>query len=218
MDRTFSYGSAQLGQVRVCARVQQAEVSSAALPLQISYDRSSSRQVLDRDQQMENLRVAWLLARAEEQRSRAPDPAQKLRLTEELIDLSRRAGKQRFTARLEHQRQQLQQHGALDRDGEALMMQDVRQSGRLAMILPTIKRVPPMRANRLDVACATHPGHLRRRNEDACGVRWLDPGCAALVVLADGMAGHGGGEVAGRLAVKTVLDTLDIARAIRRGG
>jgi len=53
---------------------------------------------------------------------------------------------------------------------------------------------------RMEAAGHTHPGRQRRQNEDAFAVE-LDMG---LFVVADGMGGHAGGEVASRLAVSTV--------------
>jgi serine/threonine protein phosphatase PrpC len=46
----------------------------------------------------------------------------------------------------------------------------------------------------------------RSRNEDACGF-WSD-GDRGCYVLADGAGGHGGGDVAARIAVETVLATF----------
>ena len=52
-----------------------------------------------------------------------------------------------------------------------------------------------------DVGSVTHPGKVRRRNEDSCLVR-TDTGMWA---VADGMGGHDAGDVASR----TVIETLD---------
>lgn len=49
------------------------------------------------------------------------------------------------------------------------------------------------------------PGLVRTSNQDACSVDILDPRQnAALLVVADGMGGYEGGEVASRIAVETV--------------
>lgn len=59
--------------------------------------------------------------------------------------------------------------------------------------------------SKLDV----HTAHLsrtggRKRNEDSCGYWTSDAGCCW--VVSDGAGGHGGGDVASRLVVKTVLE------------
>ena len=54
----------------------------------------------------------------------------------------------------------------------------------------------------------------RDRNEDACG--WWQ-GALTCCVLADGAGGHGGGDSAARLAVRTVLDDFVAAPEVRPG-
>lgn len=56
----------------------------------------------------------------------------------------------------------------------------------------------------LKAAWLTHCGHVREHNEDlGCLVRLRESGAIALAVL-DGMGGHGGGDVASRIAVRTL--------------
>lgn len=56
----------------------------------------------------------------------------------------------------------------------------------------------------LKAAWATHPGKVRERNEDlGCVVRLRESGALGLAVL-DGMGGHGGGDMASRIAVRSL--------------
>lgn len=59
-------------------------------------------------------------------------------------------------------------------------------------------------AGRLSIAAASDPGRKRAQNEDRVG---SDPD-HGIAVLADGMGGHKGGEVASGLAVETILADL----------
>lgn len=67
---------------------------------------------------------------------------------------------------------------------------------------------------RLDIAAQTDIGRRKQRNEDFCGVYREDtPGLrlfreGALLCVADGLGGHGGGDVASKLAVSIVKDVL----------
>jgi protein phosphatase len=58
---------------------------------------------------------------------------------------------------------------------------------------------------RLNISHRSDPGRVRPNNQDSYTVDLLDPrGNAALLLVADGMGGYEGGEVASRLAVDTV--------------
>ncbi|HEY3368587.1 MAG TPA: protein phosphatase 2C domain-containing protein [Symbiobacteriaceae bacterium] len=58
---------------------------------------------------------------------------------------------------------------------------------------------------RLEFGHRSDPGLVRPTNQDAFSVDLLDPrGNAALLLVADGMGGYEGGEIASRLAVDTV--------------
>ncbi|MDR0550125.1 MAG: protein phosphatase 2C domain-containing protein [Deltaproteobacteria bacterium] len=52
---------------------------------------------------------------------------------------------------------------------------------------------------RLRVAQASHPGLVRTNNEDSFG--WFSSRAGELLVVADGMGGHVGGDLAGKIAV-----------------
>ena len=57
----------------------------------------------------------------------------------------------------------------------------------------------------ISIAVLSEPGR-RAHNEDACG--YWDRSGPVCCVLSDGAGGHGGGDVAARLAVSTVLDAF----------
>ena len=74
---------------------------------------------------------------------------------------------------------------------------------------------PVPRPLRLAVAARTHPGRVRELNEDSLSTLTLSlvfetqwQGCGGLYVVADGMGGHDGGEVASRLAVQAINAAL----------
>ncbi|MBM3495858.1 MAG: hypothetical protein FJX72_16270, partial [Armatimonadetes bacterium] len=56
----------------------------------------------------------------------------------------------------------------------------------------------------LKAAWATHPGFVREHNEDlGCLVRLREARVVGMAVL-DGMGGHGGGDMASRIAVRSL--------------
>ncbi|MGB1250399.1 MAG: PP2C family protein-serine/threonine phosphatase [Candidatus Promineifilaceae bacterium] len=61
------------------------------------------------------------------------------------------------------------------------------------------------------VASGTHPGRVRKLNEDSLKVVVRPVGeheGAALLIVADGMGGHRGGDIASMIAVETIADSL----------
>jgi len=61
---------------------------------------------------------------------------------------------------------------------------------------------------RFDAAGATDRGRHRAKNEDCCAVEPLQGRDGLLLVVADGLGGAHGGEVASRIAVDVVVDEL----------
>jgi protein phosphatase len=77
-----------------------------------------------------------------------------------------------------------------------------------------VRTALPPPPSRLEVGAATSPGRVRARNEDSFLVQHLawsnrnERHEAALLVVADGMGGHEGGEMASGLLVRTVAPLL----------
>ena len=70
---------------------------------------------------------------------------------------------------------------------------------------------------RLEVVSLSHIGQVRQRNEDALG--YCEPSepqirdrKGSIFIVADGMGGHRGGEIASQLAVDTILDAYYAAK------
>lgn len=59
------------------------------------------------------------------------------------------------------------------------------------------------------LAARTDTGCVRPINEDSYLLEWWPDGRAVLAVVADGMGGHGGGDVASRIVVETFRTLLD---------
>jgi len=65
---------------------------------------------------------------------------------------------------------------------------------------------------RLETASRTHPGRIRKVNEDAIFsfVRPPDKGeIQGLLIVADGIGGHKAGDIASKLAVETIYESLE---------
>jgi protein phosphatase len=95
--------------------------------------------------------------------------------------------------------------------GQAFVVRPTALAGKP----PSTEPIPPTAgALRLDVAGVTAAGRGRRRNEDSFLVQhltWSDLNQnhqLALVVVADGMGGHAGGDQAARLALRTIGTAL----------
>ena len=64
----------------------------------------------------------------------------------------------------------------------------------------------------VEVASRTDVGRVRESNQDACGV-FEDPRGDRLFIVADGMGGHRGGEVASSLAVEAIAEACAASEA-----
>ena len=69
---------------------------------------------------------------------------------------------------------------------------------------------------RYHVAGQSHRGAVRESNQDVVDWRINDAGDQALLVVADGMGGHQGGEVASRLAVDAISNPLSLKSPMPR--
>jgi len=64
-----------------------------------------------------------------------------------------------------------------------------------------------MKPDEIRIATLSRTGG-RERNEDACGFLFTGSGGPGCCVLSDGAGGHGGGDIASRIAVKSVLEAF----------
>jgi protein phosphatase len=63
----------------------------------------------------------------------------------------------------------------------------------------------------IETASLTHVGRVRATNQDSCG-EFADAGAYRMLVLADGMGGHQGGEVASRMAVQAIGEVIGASK------
>ncbi len=73
---------------------------------------------------------------------------------------------------------------------------------------------PPLIADRLvvpglEAGWLSHPGRVRKQNEDAVGAAALPLDQGVFIVISDGMGGHAGGEIASRLVCDRLLQSVD---------
>ncbi|MDO3722855.1 protein phosphatase 2C domain-containing protein [Marinobacter sp. chi1] len=61
---------------------------------------------------------------------------------------------------------------------------------------------------KLEVAGISHTGAVRESNQDVVAWQVTDDGGSALLVVADGMGGYQGGEIASRLAADSVMEVM----------
>ncbi|QSP96394.1 serine/threonine-protein phosphatase [Marinobacter salinisoli] len=61
---------------------------------------------------------------------------------------------------------------------------------------------------KMEVAGISHTGAVRESNQDVVAWQLTDDGNAAVLLVADGMGGYQGGEIASRLAADTVMEVL----------
>lgn len=73
---------------------------------------------------------------------------------------------------------------------------------------------PPLIADRLvvpglEAGWLSHPGRVRKQNEDAVGAAALPLDQGVFIVISDGMGGHAGGEIASRLVCDRLLQSVE---------
>src|SRR5579863_684537 len=71
--------------------------------------------------------------------------------------------------------------------------------------LPDLPNLPDLEPKSFDLAVLSDAGTERPDNQDACGY-FIEGPRAALLVVADGIGGYEGGEIASRMAVDVTLD------------
>jgi Ca-activated chloride channel family protein len=132
----LSPGSLTIGEVSASARFGSQRLASGPQPLSLEYAPGTSRRIYERNQPIENLRIAFEMARNAALRMESSSLSDKLTATQRLVELSRRTGDAATIARYEQEQRQLEAQQALSPDQEAQAVVDMRATGKLPFIAP----------------------------------------------------------------------------------
>lgn len=124
-------GPQTLGSVRISGRDGGQEVATEAVPLVLTFVPPDDPRLHAVDAACDELRVAMEIARNAEMRARSHSAAEKLLITSQLVDLSRRTGNLELIAAYEGELVQLSDEGSLSPDQEAAAVEQARVTGRL---------------------------------------------------------------------------------------